>query len=416
MELYTKIMSFLFADRKKQIAVVNTPITTDPSGLFMTGSLDLLNHTAVTGLANATLVGNLNEAANLIYPTNRGSLTYHNGLVIEGLPHIALSPVVGNFTSGIRDKGIGIGLGYTISSASRIYNRPTAVVDIMGTNADIKITGGQLSSAGTASLIMVGAKANNAIIQGFKIDSMRTEANAAIDNSSLHIRPYDINTNLNPLVSINYDGNVGIGTSTPGSTLHVISTLPSVSAVSIENAAGPGLTVKTNATTPFRVITGYPDNEAIALHVAGDGKVGIKVDPTGVVSNIDNKLALAVNGSIRATNSVFAFGTFSYAAGVFAKKDSFNVDGISATASVITINFLDSITNFDSVKGFSVVATENSGQPIIPYITARTASSLTLNFINSTTGAAATFTEFSFAVFVNTDSLYQTASIVQAVF
>ena len=82
-------MSFLFADRKKQIAVVNIPVATDPSipsstipsGLFMTGSLDLLNHTAVTGLANATLVGNLNEAANLIYPTNRGSLTYHNGLV-----------------------------------------------------------------------------------------------------------------------------------------------------------------------------------------------------------------------------------------------------------------------------------------------------------------------------------------------
>lgn len=411
-------MSFLYADRKKQIAVVNTPVSTDPSGLFMTGSLDLLNHTTVTGLANATLVGNLNEAANLIYPTNRGSLTYYNGLVIEGLPHIALSPEMGtkNVSTGFRDKGIGIGLGYTVSSASRIYNRPTAVVDIMGANADVKITGGQISSAGTASLIMVGAKANNAIIQGFKIDSMRTEANAAMDNASLHIRPYDINTNLNSLVSINYDGNVGIGTSSPNSTLHVISSLPSVSAVSIENAAGPGLTVKTNATTPFRVITGYPNNEAIALHVAGDGKVGVKVDPTGVVSNIDNKLALAVNGSIRATNSVFAFGTFSYAAGVFAKKDHFNVDGISATASAITINFLDSITNFDSVKGFSVVATENSGQPIIPYITARTASSLTLNFINSTTGAAATFTEFSFAVFVNTDSLYETASIVQAVF
>lgn len=411
-------MSFLFADRKKQIAVVNTPVATDPSGLFITGSLDLLNHTAVTGLANATLVGNLNEAANLVYPTNRGSLTYYNGLVIEGLPHIALSPMMGtkNVSTGFRDKGIGIGLGYSIVSSARIYNLPTAVVDIAGSNADIKITGGEISTAGTASLIMVGAKANNAIIQGFKIDSIRTTSDPAIDEASLHIRPYDINTNLNPLVSLTHDGNVGIGTSTPSSTLHVVSSLPSVSAVSIESTTGPGLTVKTNATTPFRVITGYPINEAIALHIAGDGKVGVKVDPTGLVSNIDNKLALAVNGSIRATNSVFAFGTFSYAAGVFAKKDHFNVDGISVTASTITINFLDSITNFDSLKGFSVVATEISGQPIIPYITARTESSLTLNFINSTTGAAATFTEFSFAVFVNTDSLYQTASIVQAVF
>lgn len=414
-------MSFLFADRKKQIAVVSKPTDSNNSGLFITGSVDLLNQASVAGLANATLVGNLTEAANLIYPTSRGSLTYYNGLVIEGLPHIALSPVMGTVSSGDRLNGIGIGLGFTeLSTGVRTYNKPSAVLDILGTNADVKITGGALSTAGTASLIMVGSKANPGAVSGFKIDVERTTTDPTLSVANMYIRPYNINTNLPALISMNHEGNVGIGTSSANSTLHVVSSLPSVSAVNIESPFGSGLTIRTGTSTagssyPLRVITEYPSNDTIALYVNNEGKVGVKVDPTGLVSNINNKLALAVNGSVRATNIVFAFGTFGYSSSVFSKKDTYNVDSITATSSEVTINFLDQVINYDSLRQYTVLLSEISDQPVTPYVFARNQGNFVVKFKDSD-GNPATFTEFSFAVFSNPDSIYQEASLVQAVF
>jgi hypothetical protein len=416
-------MSFLFADRKKQIAVVNKPTDSNNAGLFVTGSLDLLNQASVAGLANSTLVGNLTEAANLIYPNSRGSLTYYDGLVIEGLPHIALSPVMGTASIGGRDKGVGIGLGFSETSAGvRTYTRPTAVLDILGTNADVKITGGALSTSGTASLIMVGSKANPGAVSGFKIDVERTTADPTLSVANMYIKPYNINTDLPALISLNHEGNVGIGTSSANSTLHVVSSLPSVSAVQIENLFGSGLTIKTGSSVagssyPLRIITDAgSSNDAIALYVNNEGKVGIKVDPTGIVSNVGNNLALAVNGSIRATNIVFAYGTFTYANSVFAKKDTYNVDSISATASQITINFLDQIIDFDSLREYTVLLSETSGNPVIPYVESKNQGNVVIKFTDSTNGDPADFTEFSIAIFSNTGSIYQEASLVQAVF
>lgn len=417
---YTK-MSFLFADRKKQIAVVNKPTDSNTSGLFITGSLDLLNQNSVAGLANATLVGNLTEAANLIYPNSRGSLTYHDALVIEGLPHIALSPSVGSVVSSSRINGIGVGLGFSVNSVgTRIYNKPAAVLDIMAANADVRITGGQLSAAGTSSLIMVGSKASVGAISGFKFDVIRSNTDPTIDEARMFLRPYNVNTNLSALVSVNYDGNVGIGTSMANSALHVISNLPSVSAVNIETEipSASGLAVRTKDGAPLRIITGYPDTEELSLLINGVGQVGVKVDPTGVTSDPDNNLALAVNGSIRATNSIYAFGTFSYAAGVFAKKDTFNVSTLTATIdpAVLTVQFFDTIPNYNTENGMTIVVSETSGNTVIPYITSKSNIGFTVRFIDSKTGSATSFTEFSFIAIVNTDSLYQTASIVQAVF
>jgi hypothetical protein len=416
-------MSFLFADRKKQIAVVNKPTDSNNSGLFITGSLDLLNQASVTGLASATLVGNLTDAANLIYPTNRGSLTYYDGLVIEGLPHIALSPVMGNVTAGVRDKGVGIGLGFSESVGVRTYTKPAAVLDILGTNADVKITGGALSTSGTASLIMVGSQANPGAVSGFKIDVERTTADPTLSVANMYIKPYNINTDLPALISINHEGNVGIGTSTADATLHIVSSLPSVSAVQIENLFGSGLTIKTGSSVagssyPLRIITdaGSSSNDAIALYVNNEGKVGIKVDPTGIVSNVSNNLALAVNGSIRATNIVFAFGTFTSINGIFTKKDTYNVDSITATSSQITINFLDQIIEFDSLREYTVLLSETSGNPVIPFVLNKNQGNVVIKFKNSTDGTDANYTEFSFAIFSNTGSIYQEASLVQAVF
>lgn len=413
-------MSFLFADRKKQIAVVNKPTDSNLSGLFMTGSLDLLNHASVAGLANSTLVGNLSEAANLIYPTARGSLIYENGLVIEGLPHIALSPSIGSVVSSARINGIGVGLGYSVNSVgTRIYNKPGAVIDIMAANADVKITGGQLSSAGTASLIMVGAKASVGTISGFKFDVSRSNIIPTVDNATLFVRPYNVNTNLPALVSMNYDGNVGIGTSSPNNTLHVVSSQPSVSAVSIENDVGPGLTVKTNAAAPLRVITGYPNTEAIALYVSSSGILGVKMDTSTVSVPTGVNTALAVNGSVWATNAVYAFGSFTYSSGVFEKKDSFNVDGIVATPSgsntTWTISFINSIVDYNASTGYTVLVSENSGQKLYTNVSSMTADNFTIVFTDADANNI-TSQQFSFAVFYNPSSLYQTASNVQTVF
>jgi hypothetical protein len=291
----------------------------------------------------------------------------------------------------------------------------------MAANADVRITGGQLSTAGTSSLIMVGSKASVGAISGFKLDVIRSSTDPTVDNAILQLKPYNVNTNLSALVSVNYDGNVGIGTSMANSTLHVVSNLPSVSAVNIETEipSASGLTIRTYDGAPLRVITGYPNNEEVALLINGGGQMGVRVDPSGVTSNNLNNLALAVNGSIRATNSIYSFGTFSYASGVFEKKDTFNVDTITATINpaVLTVNFLDTIPNYNTQNGITVVLSETSGNPIIPYITNKTEAGFTVQFYNSTTGAVgAEFTEFSFIAIVNTDSLYQTASIVQAVF
>lgn len=413
-------MSFLFADRKKQIAVV--PTSGNNTGLLITGSVDLLNQASVAGLANATRVGNLTEAVLTDeFNTTRGSLTYYNGLVIEGLPHIALSPEMGGIASGVRANGIGVGLGFTVSAGVRIYNQPMAVLDILGANADVKITGGALSTAGTASLIMVGSKANPGAVSGFKIDVERTTTDPTISVANMYIRPYNINTVLPALVSMNHEGNVGIGTSSAETTLHVVSSLPSVSAVNIESPFGAGLTIRTGtsaagASYPLRVITEYPSNDTIALYVNNEGKVGVKVDPTGLVSNINNKLALAVNGSVRATNIVYAFGTFSYSSGVFSKKDTYNVDSLIATSSQMTIGFLDNIINFDSLRKYTVLLSETSGQTVIPYVSQKNQGNVVVKFKNSTDGSDTTFEEFSIAVFSNPDSLYQEASLVQAVF
>jgi hypothetical protein len=418
-------MSFLFADRKKQIAVVNKPTDSNNAGLFVTGSLDLLNQASVTGLANSTLVGNLTEAANLIYPNSRGSLTYYDGLVIEGLPHIALSPVMGTASIGGRDKGVGIGLGFSETSAGvRTYTKPTAVLDILGTNADVKITGGALSTSGTASLIMVGSKANPGTVSGFKIDVERTTADPTIGAANMYIRPYDINTVLPALISMNHEGNVGIGTSSANSSLHVVSSLPSVGAVFIQNLVGPGLTIKTGSSVagssyPLRVITeGGTSGDNISLYVTNEGKVGIKMDPTNV-SDVKNNLALAVNGSIRATNIVFAYGTFSYANDVFAKKDTYNVDSVEipTNADRIKIFFLDNIVNFESQIGYTVLVSETSGKPVIPYVSEKAQNYVVIQFLDLVTGdVGAKYTEFSFAIFSNTGSIYQEASLTQLVF
>jgi hypothetical protein len=416
-------MSFLFADRKKQIAVVNKPTDSNNSGLFITGSLDLLNQASVTGLASATLVGNLTDAANLIYPTNRGSLTYYDGLVIEGLPHIALSPTMGNVTAGVRDKGVGIGLGFSESAGVRTYTKPTAVLDILGTNADVKITGGALSTSGTASLIMVGSQANPGAVSGFKIDVERTTDDPTLSVANMYIRPYNINTDLPALISMNHEGNVGIGTSSANSTLHVVSSLSSVSAVYIQNLFGPGLTIKTGSSVagssyPLRVVTeGGTSGDNIALYVTNEGRVGVKMDPTNV-SNIQNNLALAVNGSIRATNIVFAYGTFSNSDDVFAKKDTYNVDSVEipTNADRIKIFFLDNIVNFDSQIGYTVLVSETSGKPVIPYVSEKAQNYVVIQFLDLVTGdVGAKYTEFSFAIFSNTGSIYQEASLTQLV-
>lgn len=413
-------MSFLFADRKKQIAVV--PTDSYNTGLLITGSVDLLNHASVAGLANSTMVGNLTEAVNVIYPNSRGSLKYHDGLVIEGLPHIALSPVMGAVSlAGQRINGIGVGLGFTeLSTGVRTYNKPTAVLDILGTNADVKITGGGLSSAGTASLIMVGSKANPGAVSGFKIDVERTTADPTLSAATMYIKPYNINTNLPALVSMNHEGNVGIGTSSANSTLHVVSSLASVSAVNIENSVGPGLTVKTNSGTPLRVVTGYPSTETIALMVASNGILGVKMDSSTVSAAVatDLKTAMVVNGSVMATNTVFAFGTFGYSNSVFTKRDTYNVSSTTATTNPFqfTISFQNTLVNFNSLINYTVLLSETSPQPILPYVSAKNQSNVVIKFKNSTDGTDASFTEFSFAIFANEGSLYQEASLVQAVF
>lgn len=413
-------MSFLFADRRKQIAVV--PTSGNNTGLLITGSVDLLNQASVAGLASATRVGNLTEAVLTDgFNTNRGSLTYYNGLVIEGLPHIALSPEMGNVTAGVRLNGIGVGLGFTESSGVRTYNKPSAVLDILGTNADVKITGGALSTAGTASLIMVGSKANPGAVSGFKIDVERTTTDPTLSVANMYIRPYNINTNLPALISMDHEGNVGIGTSSANSTLHVVSSQLSSSAVSIENSTGPGLTVKTNSGTPLRVITGYPLNETIALTVASNGILGVKMDSSTVSAAVasDLKIAMVVNGSVMATNTVFAFGTFSYANNIFVKKDTYNIDTITATPSwqVITWNiiFLQSLVGFDASTGYTVLVSDNSGQKLFPTVTIVDGSSFTIQF-SDINGENIVSQAFSVAVFANTGSLYAEASLVQAVF
>lgn len=419
-------MSFLFADRKKQIAVVNKPTDANTSGLFITGSIDLLNQNSVAGLANATLVGNLLDAANLIYPSSRGSLTYYDGLVVEGLPHIALSPIIGNFSGSSRVNGIGVGLGYSVNSVgTRVYNKPTAVLDIGAVNADIKLTGGQISTAGTSSLIMVGSKASVGSISGFRLDVSRLETVPSVSEATMFIRPYDNNTTYDetktPFLTINQDGNVGIGTKSPQNALQVISTLPSVSVVSIETsvASAPGLTVKTNSGSPLRVITGYPNSENIALFVSHTGVVGVKMDTSTISAPTGLNTALAVNGSVWATNSVYAFGSFEYGNGVFEKKDSYNVRSIEATPSgsntTWKIEFLNSIVNYNTTTGYTVLISENSGQKLYTNISSMTENDFTIVFTDAN-GDNIASQKFSFAVFYNPSSLYETASIVQAVF
>jgi hypothetical protein len=425
-------MSFLFADRKKQIAVVNKPAETNASGLFITGSLDLLNQTDVTGLANATLVGNLLDAAELVYPSKRGSLNYYNGLVVEGLPHIALSPVVGGFSGSSRINGIGIGLGYStistgVSAGSRIYNKPEAVLDIEAANADVRITGGQVSTAGTSSLIMVGSKASVGAVSGFRLDVSRLETVPSVSEATMYLRPFDNNVTYDetkdPYMAVTYDGNVGLGTKTPRHALHIVSKISTgESAVSIETsvASASGLTIKTNNGNPFRVITGFPDpdTEAIALFVASSGIVGVKMDTSTISVSQQLNTALAVNGSIMATNSVHAFGTFTYQNSIFEQKDSFNVSSIAATPGSTTtwkITFSVPIVEYDASKGFTVLISENSGQKLYTNVTSTTETDFTVVFTDAN-GDNITAQSFSFAVFYNPSSLYKTASLVQAVF
>jgi hypothetical protein len=235
----------------------------------------------------------------------------------------------------------------------------------------------------------------------------------------MYIRPYNINTDLPALISMNHEGNVGIGTSTANATLHVVSS--SDSAVQIENLSGSGLLIKTGSGSsyPLRVVTeGGTSGDNIALYVTNEGRVGVKMDPTNV-SNIQNNLALAVNGSIRATNIVFAYGTFSNSDDVFAKKDTYNVDSVEITikADRIKIFFLDNIVNFDSQIGYTVLVSETSGKPVIPYVSEKAQNYVVIQFLDLVTGnVGATYTEFSFAIFSNTGSIYQEASLTQLVF
>lgn len=428
-----KNMSYLYASANKQIAVANLPGSLEPPGLFITGGVELLNHSNVTSMSSAVLNGNITDAINSsLYTLNHGKMIQRNGFLMEGIPYIHMNPKVNNArmqSSGpIRDGGIGIGLGTTLSNGVILHNPPGATIDVFASDADIRLRGSS-GLGGRSRVILQSSVSAPGIIQGYSLESLsnvitesRVSAGQLINVQSVKNR-FSIGPYRNSMDTteqfffMDQSGNVRIGSSVgnvdldnSNFRLHVLGSFRDSFLANVYNETGNGLRVRSGSDRIALEVLSESSNGGENINCMIVNSSGISVRDSTPISAAEN-IAMRINGdvqiigSLRAYNTVFAFCTISFDGNIPILHDHQNISSVTFNGSAQSweFRFERAITPPHPDNEFTIIGNETSGQRITFSVSDKTDRGFKVIFRNSE-GGITNFAKFSFLVFVNPDS------------
>ena len=308
-----------------------TPTTGDKVFLKSGGGLTLTKPiTALNGIQNLGLIGKVSGG-------NAGTITVSSIMRTNDVPNLPEGRIwVGDGNTIVSDTvyvdepNLRLGIGTTSPLATLVIQPSLTSFDLAGL-ADGQIAVG--NNAGGARAPAIGAKATSTSRQplqfitgqpdGSTVPGMTfsvREDNNSDFSTTVNKPAFDFSRYTTSLMRINRDGNVGIGTTAPGTKLHVGTgsgaTVDTGYQIVADGSAISGIQILSGATQSGRLVFGDSGNNSIgvikydhsnnSLQTIVNGSERMRITDTGNVligTTTDSGYKLAVEGSVAVQNA-----------------------------------------------------------------------------------------------------------------
>ena len=212
------------------------------------------------------------------------------------------------------------GMGYGLICAADVEL-------ILGTSSGFNVVRGTTVAGGTSTIYVGSATVSiNSNTQGAML--YIAGSSSANTDASLHV----VNTSGTSTLYVRNDGNVGVGTTTPGTALYVIGTITATNGFVGSLSGGTNVnTTNINATT---ITTGsLTAGSATVTTLTTTGSATV----TGTLTAASNNFVVGSTGSMTASSITVSTGTLTVANGAFKVDETGSMTAARVTASSMTV-------------------------------------------------------------------------------